>query len=180
MTDYQGSVVAKFADLDSANRALRNLRDAQKDKNLRIREGAVVIGTPDGVMPVADLDDVSLGDVTGSAIDLMMFLGVGSLKIATEAAISGAALLLSSARRAASLGGTLLTLPAKVLLSAFDDDSPADHLVGVIQPGVCVIVAVADGPTDTAQLIAELSESGGEILDIEVDEEQPSETAQAE
>ena len=169
MEEYQGSVVAKFADLDAANKALRNLRDAQQSKGLEIREGAVVIGTADGVMPVADLDDIGLGEVSGNALDLMVFLGIGTVKIAAETAISSGALLLSSARRAAALGGSLFLMPARRLFSVFESENALEYLGTAIEPGVCAVVAVVDEPDDTAQVIAELSESGGEVIEIEID-----------
>jgi hypothetical protein len=169
MAEYQGSVVAKFADLDAANKALRNLRDAQQSKGLEIREGAVVIGTADGVMSVADIDDIGLGEVTSNALDLMAFLGIGTVKIAAETAISGGALLLSSARRAAVLSGSLFLMPARMLFSVFETENAIEYLGTAIEPGVCAVVAVLDEPDDTAQVIAELSESGGEVIEIDVD-----------
>ena len=170
MTDYHGSVVAKFGSIDEANRALRNLHDAQQNKGLVIREGAVVVGTAEGVMPVTDIDDVGIGDVTSNAIDLVAFLGIGAVKIAAEAAIAGSALMLSSARRAAALGGSLFMIPARMVFSVFEDDSDLEYLGAAIEPGVCAVVAVVDEPTDTAQVIAELSESGGEVIEIDVDD----------
>jgi len=170
MTDYHGSVVAKFDSIDAANNALRDLRDAQQNKGLVILEGAVVVGTEDGVMPVTDIDDVGIGDVTGNAIDLVAFLGIGAVKIAAEAAIAGGALMLSSARRAAALGGSLFMIPARMVFSVFESESELEYLGAAIEPGVCAVVAVVDEPTDTAQVIAELSESGGEVIEIDVDD----------
>ena len=172
MTDDQGSIVARFEDIETANRALRNLRDAQQSKGLEIREGAVVVGTADGVMPIMDIDDVGLCDVTSNALDLMVFLGIGAVKIAAEAALSGGALLLSSGRRAFALGGSLLMLPAKTLFAFFESEQAIENLGKAIEPGVCAVIAVVDHVADRAQVMAELSESGGEIVEIEEVEEE--------
>lgn len=171
MADSQRSVVAKFSDLDSANKALRKLRDAQKNRGLDIRDGAVVVGTADGVMPVMDLDDVGLGDVAGNALDLMAFLGIGATKIAADAAIAGGLLLLSSARRAASLGGSLLLMPAKVFLGVLESEKALDYFGATIDPGTCAVIAVVDEPAAAAQVMAELSEAGGYVVEVDVEDE---------
>ncbi|MFN2201897.1 MAG: hypothetical protein ACK2UO_11870 [Caldilineaceae bacterium] len=169
MTKLEGSVIAKFADLDSANRALRKLRDAQKNEGLDIREGAVVVGTVDGVMPVTNLDEVGLGDVASNAVDLMAYLGVGTAKIAAQTAIAGGLLLMSSARRVAALGGSLLVMPAKKFLNVLGSDQEIDLLGATIEPGTCAVVAVVEDAAAAAQVMAELAESGGLVLELDVD-----------
>lgn len=172
MTKFERSVVATFADLESANRALRNLRDAQQNRGLEIREGAVVVGTADGVMPVADLDDVGLGEVTSNALDLVAFLGIGTAKIAAETAIAGGLLLLSSARRAVALSSSLLFLPAKMLIDAFESEKVVEIGGTTIEPGVCAVIAVVAEADDAAQVVAELSESGGQVVEVDVDQDE--------
>jgi len=169
VTKLEGSVIAKFADLDSANRALRKLRDAQKNEGLDIREGAVVVGTVDGVMPVTNLDEVGLGDVASNAVDLMAYLGVGTAKIAAQTAIAGGLLLMSSARRVAALGGSLLVMPAKKFLNVLGSDQEIDLLGATIEPGTCAVVAVVEDAAAAAQVMAELAESGGLVLELDVD-----------
>ena len=168
-THHSDTVVVRFADFDSANKALRKLRDAQQNKRLQIRQGAVVVGTPDGVMPVKSLDDMGLGDVTSNVADSVVFLGIGSAKIAAETALASAGLLLSSARRAVALGGSLLMLPARMVLSSFESSKVAEGIDAVLEPGACAVIAIVDAPEDADQVIASLSEFGGEVVQIEVD-----------
>jgi uncharacterized membrane protein len=171
MTEREGSVVATFPDLNSANKALRKLRDAQQNQGLAIREGAVVVGTTDGLMPVMELDDIGLGDVASNAFDLATYLGVGTAKIAASTAISGGLLLLSSARRAAALGGSLLLMPAKRFMDMLETSKVIDYVDATIEPGACAVVAVVDEPSLVAQVIAELAESGGQVIEMDVDQE---------
>jgi uncharacterized membrane protein len=171
MPDYQNSIIATFTDLDTANKALRRLRDAQQNRGVDIKDGAVVVGTAEGVMPVMDLDDVGLGDVAGNALDLFAYLGIGATKIAAETAIAGGLLLLSSARRAAALGTSLLLMPAKSLLGILESDKALDYFGAVIEPGTCAVVAVVDEPDVAAQVMAELSESGGQVIEVDVNSE---------
>lgn len=172
MTEVQRSVVARFSDLDSANKALRRLREAQKNEGLEIRNGAVVVGTADGVMSVTELEDVGLSDVATSALDLMTFLGVGAAKIAAGTALAGGMLLLSSARRAAALGGAVLMMPARMFLDVFESEKVVDALGTTIEPGVCAVVALVDEPATAAQVMAELAESGGEVVEVNVETEE--------
>lgn len=169
MTKLEGSVIAKFADLDSANKALRKLRDAQKNEGLDIREGAVVVGTADGVMPVTNLDEIGLGDVASNAVDLLAYLGVGTAKIAAQTAIAGGLLLMSSARRMAALGGSLLVMPAKKFLSVLGSDEAVDLWGATIEPGTCAVIAVVEDASAAAQVMAELAESGGVVIDLDID-----------
>ncbi len=171
MADYRESIIATFTDLDAANKALRRLREAQQKRGLELSEGAVVVGTADGVVSVTDIEDFGLGDVTSSTVDLLMFLGVGTMKIAAEAAISGGALLLNSARRAAALGSSILLLPARMVMDMFDTEAAIEALGGAIGPGVCAVVAVVRDPSDAAQIIAELAESGGEVIELDIEAE---------
>jgi hypothetical protein len=169
MSNTESSVVARFPDLDSANKALRSLRHAQQNRGLAISEGAVVIGTADGIMPVVELDDIGLSDVASNALELATFLGIGTVKIAAGAAISGGLLLLSSGRKAAALGGSLLLMPAKWAMDMLEADKTIDYFDATIEPGACAVVAVVDEPELIAQVVAELAEAGGEVVDLELD-----------
>jgi uncharacterized membrane protein len=162
------TVVVRFADFDSANRALRKLRDAQKKKRLQIHRGAVVVGTAEGAMPVKSLDDMGLGDVGSNLADLAVFFGLGSARIVAETALAGAALLLSSTRRAAALGGSLLLLPARMLVSSFQSGEITEGIDALLEPGACAVVAVVDSQGDADQIVADLSEYGGEAVAIEI------------
>lgn len=170
-TEQADILVAKFADFATANKALRKLREAQRSKRLHGRKGAIVVGTPEGVMPVKDLDDMGVGDITSSMIDLAAFLGIGAAKIAAGTAFAGATLLLSSTRRTLALGRTLVLLPAKMLLGSFGSDEIVEELSSAVEPGVCAVVAVVNDADDAAQVAADLSEYGGELVTIEADAE---------
>ena len=169
-TDQSKTVIMKFADFGSADRALRNLRRQQKAQGLGIRQGAVVVGTPSGMMPVKDIDDIGLGEVTGSAADLMVFLGVGTAKIAAETAFAGVGLLLNSARRAAALGVSLLLMPARMVAGAFESDSPLQGYDTVLEAGACAVFAVVDAPEDAELVIADLADYGGEVIQVGLNE----------
>ena len=62
-------------------------------------------------------------------------------------------------------------MPAKSLLGMLESDKALDYFGAVVEPGTCAVVAVVDEPDVAAQVMAELSESGGQVIEMDVNSE---------
>ena len=61
-------------------------------------------------------------------------------------------------------------MPAKMAFGVLESDKAMDYFGTAIEPGTCAVVAVVDEPAVAAQVMAELSESGGQVIGVGVDD----------
>jgi len=140
-------VVAAFTEEDGASKALKQLKEAQKDKLIGIRDAAVLRRDERDKLHISETGDMSggkgavIGGVIGAAVG--MITGPGAL-------VTGAA--------GAAIGG----LAAKLRDSGFPDERLRE--VGEsLKPGTSALVAVIEH-TWVAEVEQQLAQYGAQVV----------------
>lgn len=140
-------VVAAFTDEDGASKALKQLKEAQKDRLVGIRDAAVLRRDEHNKLHISETGDMRggkgavIGGVIGAAVGL----------------IAGPAALVTGAAGAA-IGG----LAAKLRDSGFPDERLRE-IGESLKPGTSALVAVIEH-TWVAQVEQDLREFGAQVL----------------
>ena len=144
-------VVAAFKDEDSAKAALKELKQAQKEKLIKIENAAVLRKDEKGRLHIKETHD--MGGGKGAVIG-----GVGGAAIGL---IAGPALLVPVA-----VGALVGGLTAKLRDSGFSNQR-LETLGEGLQPGTSAIVAVVEH-TWVAQVEAALAEAEADVITAEI------------
>jgi len=158
-------MVATYSSPRAAARALEQLQQDLPEAGIAMPRGALLTRTPDGGLNIRELHDTGVSDVASSALDVALFLGIGTARIAWTTLRDGASLLVRSTSRMAALAGALAVLPLQKVRGAVASNEQLRRIGDQLETGATAVVLITDAHGENlAQLCTLLAKTGGRIV----------------